>query len=62
MPSSEGGLPLRALRGKHLQVGLEQPDAVAASFGSYRPMAIDAEAYGRLNAEATALLAEAGYE
>ena len=39
-----------------------QPDAVAASFGSYRPMAIDAEAYGRLNAEATALLAEAGYD
>ncbi|HET7690194.1 MAG TPA: extracellular solute-binding protein [Nocardioidaceae bacterium] len=39
-----------------------EPDAIAASFGPYKPMAIDAEAYGRLNADATALLAEAGYQ
>lgn len=39
-----------------------QPDAVAAAFGTFTPMTIDAEAYGRLNADATALLAEAGYE
>jgi iron(III) transport system substrate-binding protein len=39
-----------------------EPDEVAASFGPYTPMSIDAEAYGSLNADATALLAEAGYE
>ena len=39
-----------------------EPDEIAGSFGPYKPMAIDAEAYGRLNADATALLAEAGYE
>jgi iron(III) transport system substrate-binding protein len=39
-----------------------QPDAVAAGFGSFKPMPIDAEAYGSKNAEAIDLLAEAGYE
>ena len=39
-----------------------EPDEAAAAFGPYQPMAIDAEAYGRLNAEATELLAEAGYK
>lgn len=39
-----------------------EADEVAASFGPYEPLDIDAEAYGRLNADATALLAEAGYE
>ena len=38
-----------------------EPDKALDPFGSYKPMAIDAEAYGRLNAEATKLLAEAGY-
>jgi iron(III) transport system substrate-binding protein len=38
-----------------------EPDKALEPFGSYKPMAIDAEAYGRLNAEATELLAEAGY-
>ena len=39
-----------------------EPDDVVAGFGDFKPMAIDAEAYGSLNAEATDLLAEAGYE
>ena len=39
-----------------------QADAEAEAFGDYKPMAIDAEAYGRLNADATELLAEAGYQ
>ena len=39
-----------------------QPDAVAAGFGTFKPMPIDAEAYGAKNAEAIDLLAEAGYE
>jgi iron(III) transport system substrate-binding protein len=38
-----------------------EPDEALDAFGSYKPMAIDAEAYGKLNAEATELLAEAGY-
>ena len=39
-----------------------QPDEVAAAFGAFEPMPIDAEAYGARNAEALDLLAEAGYE
>ena len=39
-----------------------QPDEAAAAFGPFEPMPIDAEAYGRLNAEAVALLEEVGYE
>ena len=39
-----------------------QPDAVARSFGDFKPMPIDAEAYGALNAEAVDLLAEADYK
>jgi iron(III) transport system substrate-binding protein len=39
-----------------------QPDEIAAGFGTFKPMAIDAEAYGSLNADAVDLLAEAGYE
>ncbi|HSV39325.1 MAG TPA: extracellular solute-binding protein [Nocardioidaceae bacterium] len=39
-----------------------EADEIAASFGPYKPLAIDAEAYGKLNAEATELLAEAGYK
>jgi iron(III) transport system substrate-binding protein len=38
------------------------PDEVAAAFGEYQPMSINAQAYGSLNADATELLAEAGYE
>jgi iron(III) transport system substrate-binding protein len=38
------------------------PDDVIAGFGTFKPMPIDAEAYGALNAEAVDLLAEAGYE
>jgi iron(III) transport system substrate-binding protein len=39
-----------------------QPDEIARSFGTFKPMPIDAEAYGSLNAEAVDLLAEAGYQ
>lgn len=39
-----------------------KPDDVIAGFGPFTPMPINAEAYGDLNAEATDLLAEAGYE
>lgn len=39
-----------------------EPDDLVATFGEFKPMAINAEAYGSLNAEATDLLAEAGYE
>lgn len=39
-----------------------EPEEIAAGFGTFRPMAVDAEAYGSLNAEAIDLLAEAGYE
>lgn len=39
-----------------------QPDEVAAGFGPFKPMPIDAEAYGAKNAEALDLLAEAGYK
>jgi iron(III) transport system substrate-binding protein len=39
-----------------------EPDEVIASFGPFKPMPIDAEAYGRLNAEALDLLEEVGYE
>ena len=39
-----------------------QPDEIARSFGTFKPMPIDAEAYGSLNAEAVDLLAEAGYK
>ena len=35
---------------------------IARSFGTFKPMPIDAEAYGALNAEAVDLLAEAGYK
>ena len=38
------------------------PDEAAAAFGPFDPMPIDAEAYGRLNADALALLEEVGYE
>jgi iron(III) transport system substrate-binding protein len=38
------------------------PEQIAAGFGTFKPMAIDAEAYGSLNADAIDLLAEAGYE
>lgn len=38
------------------------PDELAASFGPFTEMQLDAEAYGRLNAEAADLLAEAGWE
>ena len=39
-----------------------KPDPVIAAFGPFKPMPIDAEAYGRLNAEALDLLEEVGYE
>jgi len=39
-----------------------EPDALVAAFGDFKPMPINAEAYGALNAEAVDLLAEAGYE
>jgi iron(III) transport system substrate-binding protein len=39
-----------------------QPDSVAASFGVFKPMALDAEAYGADNAKALELLQEAGYQ
>ena len=39
-----------------------QPDEIVAGFGDFTPMPLDAEAYGSLNAEATDLLAEVGYE
>ena len=39
-----------------------KPDDVISGFGPFTPMPINAEAYGDLNAEATDLLAEAGYE
>jgi len=39
-----------------------EPDALVATFGDFKPMPINAEAYGALNAEAVDLLAEAGYE
>lgn len=39
-----------------------QPDAAAAAFGTFTPMPLDAEAYGKLNAAALDLLAEAGYK
>ena len=38
------------------------PDDVVAGFGEFTPMPLDAEAMGSLNAEATDLLAEVGYE
>ncbi len=38
------------------------PEPIAASFGPFERMPIDAEAYGALNADAVDLLAEAGYE
>jgi iron(III) transport system substrate-binding protein len=38
------------------------PDDVVAGFGDFKPMPLDAQAYGSLNAEAVDLLAEAGYE
>ena len=38
------------------------PDDIVAGFGEFKPMPINAEAYGDLNAEAVDLLAEAGYE
>ena len=39
-----------------------EPDELAAAFGPYQPMAMNPEAYGQLNADATDLLAEAGYK
>ena len=38
------------------------PDDAVAGFGEFDPMPLDAEAMGSLNAEATDLLAEVGYE
>lgn len=38
------------------------PDDVIAAFGDFKPMPIDAAAYGRLNSDALALLEDAGYE
>jgi iron(III) transport system substrate-binding protein len=39
-----------------------EPGEAIAAFGPYEPMPIDAEAYGRLNADAIDLLEEVGYE
>ncbi|QYJ04935.1 extracellular solute-binding protein [Nocardioides panacisoli] len=39
-----------------------EPEPIAASFGPFERMPVDAEAYGALNADAVDLLAEAGYE
>jgi iron(III) transport system substrate-binding protein len=39
-----------------------KPDPVIAAFGPFSSMPIDAEAYGRLNADALDLLEEVGYE
>ncbi|QNN51917.1 extracellular solute-binding protein [Nocardioides mesophilus] len=39
-----------------------QPDDLVASFGDFKKMPINAEAYGQLNTEAVDLLAEVGYE
>ena len=39
-----------------------QPDGIAASFGTFKPMTLDAEAYGADNAKALELLQEAGYQ
>lgn len=38
------------------------PGEIAASFGEFQEMPLDAAAYGRLNARATEMLAEAGWE
>jgi iron(III) transport system substrate-binding protein len=38
------------------------PDEEVAAFGEFKPMPIDAEAYGARNADAVALLEELGYE
>jgi len=38
------------------------PDEIVAGFGRFKAMPIDAEAYGRLNADALDLLEEVGYE
>ena len=38
-----------------------KPEPLIAKFGTFKPMPVNAEAYGDLNAEATDLLAEAGY-
>lgn len=38
-----------------------KPEPLIADFGTFTPMTVDAEAFGELNAEATDLLAEAGY-
>jgi iron(III) transport system substrate-binding protein len=39
-----------------------KPDEAIEAFGPFKPMPIDAEAYGRLNADAIDLLEEVGYE
>ena len=39
-----------------------QPEPLIAKFGDFERMALDPEAYGELNPEATDLLAEAGYK
>ena len=39
-----------------------EPDPIVAGFGDFKAMPLDAKAYGALNAEATDLLAEAGYK
>ena len=38
------------------------PDDAVAAFGKFKPMPIDAEAYGANNAEAIELLEQVGYE
>jgi iron(III) transport system substrate-binding protein len=39
-----------------------EPDEIAAGFGEFKEMPLDAEAYGAMNARAAELLAEAGWE
>ena len=39
-----------------------EPDPIVAGLGEFKEMPLDAEAYGSLNAEATEMLAEVGYE
>ena len=39
-----------------------EPDEIAAAFGPFKEMPINAEAYGSLNVEAAQLLADAGWK
>lgn len=39
-----------------------EPEPLIAGFGDFKPMPVDAQAYGNLNAQAADLLAEAGYK